>query len=118
MKFLVDENLPKSLTQRLREEGHDVIDLRNNGKIGITDEEVMKIAFQNNCILITANYKHFANIIMFPPRNYPGIVVIKMPRAPITVMTERAIKAISSLKESDLAHSLIIVELHRIRKRK
>ena len=117
MKFLVDENLPRNLATRLLSDGHDAIDVRKTNKIGLSDEEIIKVAQQESRILITANYKHFANILLFPPKKSPGIVVIRMPHCSINEMIKHTLKAISSLKESDILHSLIILEVHRIRKR-
>lgn len=118
MKFLIDENLPKSLAEKLKTNGYDTLDLRNIDKVGISDEDVGKIASNENRIIITANYKHFANIMLFPPKNFPGIITIRMSHCSIGVMVEHLIKAISSIKESDITRSLIIIEPHRIRKRK
>jgi len=116
MKFLVDENLPRNLTTRLLANGHDAIDIRKAAKIGLSDEEIIKFAQQESRILITANYKHFANILLFPPKKFHGIVAIKMPRCSIDEMIKHTLKGISSLKESDILHSLIMLEVHRIRK--
>jgi len=86
MKFLIDENLPISLKKKLSEKGYDVFDIREIGKSGATDEEVIKIASEFNCFLISANHKHFANIVMFPPFQYNGIIIVKMPRCSIQEM--------------------------------
>ena len=118
MKFLVDENLPKSLAIKLVTKGYDTLDLREMGKIGIPDEEVGKLASKENRILITSNYKHFANILLFPPKDFPGIIAIRMPHCSINTVVEHVIKVISSIKETDIIHSLIVLEPHRIRKRK
>lgn len=118
MKFLVDENLPRSLTVKLLAKGCDTIDVREIGKVGIPDEKVLELAQDESRILITANYKHFANILLFPPEKFYGIIAIRMPHFSIDAVIERTLNAISSLKEQDIVHSLIIIESHRIRKRK
>lgn len=118
MKFLIDENLPKSLSQELREKKIEVIDLKEIGKIGITDQEVIEVANLNNCVLITANYKHFGNIIMFPPQNCPGIIVVRMPMCSIKMLVERVINVILSRKEEEFGHSLTVIEFSRIRVRR
>jgi len=118
MKFLIDENLPISLKEKLSEKGHDVFDIRETGNLGMTDEEIIKIASNQGRILISANYKHFGNIIMFPPSQYNGIIIVKMPKSSIQEVILRVINVIDSLSEKDIKNSTIIIEPYRIRKRK
>lgn len=117
MRFLIDKNLPKSITEKLISYGHDTIDLRQIGKLGISDEEVMDIAKKENRIVITANYKHFANLILFPPQQFPGIVVIKMPRYSISLVIDKTIDFLCSAKEDTIVNLTTIVEFHRVRRR-
>jgi len=115
------KNLPKSLSEKLRLAGHDAIDLREIGKNGISDREVMQIANQKKRFLITADYKHFANILLFPPESLScGIIVVKMSHYTLKATVENILRAISSLqtKRSKLFGSLIIIESDRIRLRK
>ena len=72
MRILVDENLPRSLAVRLRRAGHDAVDLRELGRTGIPDAEVLAIANADERILLSANYKHFGNIVLFPPAESCG----------------------------------------------
>ena len=44
MKFLIDENLPISLKEKLSEKWYEVFDIRETGNFGMTDEEIIKIA--------------------------------------------------------------------------
>jgi predicted nuclease of predicted toxin-antitoxin system len=118
MKFLIDENLPISLKNKLSEKGYDVFDIRETGKFGMTDEEIIKIASNQNRILISANYKHFGNIIMFPPSKYNGIIIVKMPKSSIQEVITRIVNVIDSLSEEDIKNSTIIIEPSKIRKRK
>jgi predicted nuclease of predicted toxin-antitoxin system len=118
MKFLIDENLPISLKKKLSEKGYDVFDIRELGKFGITDEEIIKIASDQGRILISANYKHFGNIIMFPPSQYNGIIIVKMPKSSIQEVIKRVINVIDSLSEEDIKNSTIIIEPSKLRKRK
>lgn len=117
MKFLIDENLPISLKKKLIEAGYESIDIREI-KMGATDNEIMQIVSDKGYVLISANYRHFANIILFPPSQYQGIIVVKMPRYSIEDVMRRIVKVVISLKEEDIKHSVVIIEPHRIRIRK
>lgn len=118
MRILIDENLPLSLTRKLRESGYEVFDIRETGKTGITDDEIIKMACEMDCVLISANYKHFANILLFPPQKYQGIIVVKMPKSSIEKVVDRIVKVISYLKVDKIRNSIIIIEPTRIRIRK
>ncbi|MEK6645424.1 MAG: DUF5615 family PIN-like protein [Candidatus Firestonebacteria bacterium] len=117
MRFLIDENLPRSIVEKLITCGHDAIDLRTIGKLGISDEEVMFIAQRENRIVITANYKHFANLILFPPQKFPGIVVVKMLQCTITTVINKTISFLCSAAEDTLLNTTVIIEPHRVRRR-
>jgi predicted nuclease of predicted toxin-antitoxin system len=43
-KLLLDENLSPRAAIDLRSEGHDVVHLRERGRLGITDAEVLELA--------------------------------------------------------------------------
>jgi len=77
MRILVDENLPRSLAQRLRQAGHDAVDLRELDRTGIPDPEVLALANADERVLVSANYKHFANVVLFPPARSHGIIVVR-----------------------------------------
>ncbi len=44
MKFLLDENFPKSVAWALKEKGHEVVDLRSIGLLGASDTVVAEMA--------------------------------------------------------------------------
>lgn len=47
MKFLLDENFPKSAEELLVELGHQVIDIRGNELQGIDDFQLFELAQRN-----------------------------------------------------------------------
>jgi hypothetical protein len=55
---------------------------------------------------------------MFPPFQYNGIIIVKMPRCSIQEIIERVVNVIISLKEEDIKNTVIIIEPSRIRKRR
>jgi len=52
MKFLADENIPVELVDKLREINIDIIKVENI-KVGLKDEEVIRIAIKQKRIIIT-----------------------------------------------------------------
>ncbi len=55
MKFLADENVDKSIVERLRDDGHIVLYVLDM-KPGISDDEVIQRANQEFALLLTAKY--------------------------------------------------------------
>ena len=61
MKFLADEGVDKQIVDRLRQDGHSVWYVAEM-EPGISDDEVLTIANQENAILLTAD-KDFGELI-------------------------------------------------------
>ncbi len=61
MRFLVDEDLPRSAAMVLHELGYEAVDVRDVGLRGVSDEQVAAYAKANNLCLVTAD-GGFANI--------------------------------------------------------
>ncbi|MDI6734728.1 MAG: DUF5615 family PIN-like protein [bacterium] len=75
MKFVADENIETAIIIFLREKGYDVINIKESYR-GVTDERVLKVANQENRILIT-NDKDFGELIFFQKRISSGILLIR-----------------------------------------
>lgn len=73
MRFLVDENIRNDVKEFLISCGHDVIAV----KPGSEDLEIARIAQETKRIILTHD-QHFADILMFPPKEYSGIIRIKI----------------------------------------
>ena len=117
MKFLIDENLPKRIAYDLEHRGVDAIDLRNTKLVGCSDEELVILARKEERIIITANYKHFGNILLFPPQETPGITAIKMPKLTMSHVSSRIVDFIALTGESKLRKKLTILEPARARRK-
>ncbi len=59
MKILVDENIPTTTVTELREQGHDVLDIRGTSEQGMADRQLWQKAVQEQRLLITTD-KGFA----------------------------------------------------------
>lgn len=61
-KLLLDENLSPRAAIELRGDGHDVVHLRERGRLGISDPEVLELAFAEDRVLVTANVGDFRKL--------------------------------------------------------
>jgi len=118
LKFLVDENLPRSLAARLRQAGFDALDVRDAGLAAASDATIAASAKREDRIIITANYRHFGNLLLFPLEQMPGIIVVKMPRSNMQAVLSRLVAFVFAAGEDRLLKRLNIVEPHRVRRRR
>jgi predicted nuclease of predicted toxin-antitoxin system len=116
MRFLVDASMPRSATVTLRQPGHEADDARDVGLRSATDDVIAKRARDNRQALITRDFD-FADIRNYPPADFPGILVLKLPDdAPATLVC-RVLEAFVRSDEwlARLSVRLVIVETWRVR---
>jgi predicted nuclease of predicted toxin-antitoxin system len=77
VKFKLDENLPRDLAARLRDEGHDVTDVVAEGLGGDADPSVLQAATDEGRVLLTFDLD-FADVRRYPPGTHGGIVVFRL----------------------------------------
>jgi predicted nuclease of predicted toxin-antitoxin system len=77
LRLLIDEDLSPRVAQVLREEdGLDAVAVRDRGKLGATDHEVIELAFHEDRILVTANVADF--VCLATTRDvHAGIVLLE-----------------------------------------
>lgn len=77
MKFKLDENMPADLAALLHAEGHDAMDVAEEGLAGADDPPVLAAATNEGRILMTFDLD-FADIRQYPPGSHAGIVVFRL----------------------------------------
>lgn len=75
VKLLLDENLSPRAAIELRADGCDVAHLRERGRLGIADPEVLELAFAEDRVLVTANVGDFRKLAA-AREVHAGIVLI------------------------------------------
>lgn len=79
MKFKIDENLPIEVAQLLREAGHDVFSVHDQGLVGTKDQVLAEVCQAERRALVTLD-THFTDIRAYPPENFSGLVVLRLAR--------------------------------------
>ncbi len=116
LRFLIDEDVPRSTTRVLRDAGFDAINVHEAGLQGKSDDLVFNFAQNENRLLITCDMG-FSNILKFPPAENYGILVVRVPDSePIDVFNREALNAVREVGEN-LLHHLAIVEIGKVRLR-
>jgi len=65
IKFVIDEDMPRSTARALAERGFECLDIRDYGLRGKSDKEIFEFAQREKAILLTGDMG-FGNIFFFP----------------------------------------------------
>ena len=115
MRFLLDENIPRSSLAVFRELNQEAEHVSDVGLKGAGDIEVIAYARKKESIVVTRN-ADFGTLVVF--RHVPayGIVMIKLPYTATASTINQVLRAfLAAVKMIDLEHVLVIVESGRYR---
>jgi hypothetical protein len=112
MRFLCNENIPKSLVVALAGQGHDVVWVREL-RPGIVDAEVLAWAIREAriCITFDKDFGELAGATPLPANC--GVILPRLPPSPSTQWAEGIASAISA--RADWAGNFAVMEPGRLR---
>jgi predicted nuclease of predicted toxin-antitoxin system len=116
MQFKVDENLPREISSLLREAGHDAVTVGEQQMRGAPDPNLAVVCQRESRALVTLD-TDFADIRVYPPEEYPGLVVLRLDRQDKPHVLSVFKGVILMLASEPLDGHLWIVEPHRVRMR-
>jgi len=117
IRFLIDEDMPRSTAKLLREAGFECLDVRDVGLRGSKDDAIYQRAQEENCILMTGDLG-FGNSLRYPLGSHKGIVIARFPNEmPSDKLNQILIDAIKNVQK-DLSGNLTIIEPDKIRIRR
>ncbi|MCX7002794.1 MAG: DUF5615 family PIN-like protein [bacterium] len=79
MRFKIDENLPLEACRLLTHAGHDAVSVLDQQLVGCPDRELAAVCQAESRVLITLD-TDFSNILIYPPGNTPGMIVVESDR--------------------------------------
>lgn len=116
MRFLVDANMPRSVMALLENFGHDTEFARDIGLGHVPDSVIASQARVLKAAIITRDLD-FADIRNYPPHEYDGIIVLRMPddavASAIVHLLERFLEQTELVAQ--IPSHLVIVEPDRVR---
>jgi predicted nuclease of predicted toxin-antitoxin system len=114
MQFKLDENLPPTAADLLRQLGHEVITVYDQGLQSCTDPEVLAACQGEGRVLLSLDLD-FSNILLFPPERYAGLIVLRLhnpgPQAVLSLLR----RVLPHLESVPVAARLWVADEHRIR---
>jgi len=117
LRLFIDQCVPRSVAESLRDAGHAVELLRSHLPINAKDPDVIACAQSLDATLVTLN-GDFADIINYPPSNFGGIIALQVRNHPesLPAIVMRLLTYLGEHPErGNCAGRLFLVEAHRIR---
>lgn len=114
MKFKIDENLPIEIADILKSLNYDVVTVLDQGMIGARDNTIINVCSEEERILITLDLD-FADVCTYPPKQYAGIIVIRVNIQEKYHIINIFKRVIPLLKPGEIKQRLWIVEESRVR---
>lgn len=116
MRFKVDENLPVEAAELLQRAGHDATTVVGQHLGGKGDSEVASVCQRERRALVTLDMD-FADIRAYPPKEFAGLIVIRLRQQDKLQVLEVLGRLSSLLGSEPLEGYLWIVEKERVRVR-
>ena len=105
MRFLIDENIRIEVIEFLTKEGHDVKSVPKGYKNG----QIAILAKEEKRILLTHD-KHFADIFTYPPKEFFGIIRIRIHPPTAENIISALSRLLKKLSDKDLLGRLLVLE--------
>ena len=115
MKFLADENLDRSVIQKLREAGHEVISVAEM-EPGIPDEVVLGTANSQGAMLVTED-KDFGELVFRRSLVHQGVILLRLAGLPVAAKAELIVATLVK-HEHELNGAFAVVTPRAIRIRR
>lgn len=118
MRFLVDAGMPRATAELIRSLGHDAADVRDLGW-GAQPDDFLAAQCQRDSRCMVTRDLDFADILAYPPLQYPGIVVFRLPEQANRELILGLVQSFFTMTDviQLLPGRLAIVEVDRVRLR-
>lgn len=114
MRFKIDENLSDQVKEYLVSLGHDAHTVRDELLNGKPDSDIAAAAKNEQRILLSLD-SDFANILIYPPRDYYGIIFLRLERQDNHSVLKAIARPIQLLESNPIQGSLWVVTESEIR---
>jgi len=115
MKIKLDENLGTRGAEWLRAAGHEVTTVYEQGMTSSSDRELIQHCKVEQRCLVTLDLD-FSNPLLFPPRDYGGIAVLRLPPHPsLEDIQDTCLTLTEALACEDITGRLWVVRRGQVR---
>jgi len=118
MRFFLDQNIPLSVVEMIRQLGFEAEHAKDAGLKSAPDKKITEYAKKRNAILITKDLD-FGSLISYPKGSHHGLIVLRLPDHFTGEQITKTLKRFLTKTDSGkLVGSLIILEIEKYRIRK
>lgn len=117
MRFLSDVGISRSTTVELRQRGHDVLHLREEGLQRLPDDRILDLAQHEQRIVLTFDLD-FGDLLALGTHSFPSVVIFRLQDQTPDSVTPRLLRLIDERKDELEAGAIVIVEDQRYRLRR
>lgn len=114
MKFKIDENLPVEVAELLQQAGYDALTVLDQALGGEVDSKIGTICQREGRIIVTLDLD-FADIRAYPPKDFSGLIVLRLKRQDKLHVLEIVKRLLKTLQHESPVNKLWIVGEHRVR---
>lgn len=106
MKFIADVNVAQLIIKNLRQDNHDVLDIKK-GRLSAKDTDIIKLAIQDSRIILTHD-RDFEVLTKYP-KYQAGTIIIRLTKADAEYFYQRLKELLESKAEQELIKALTII---------
>lgn len=117
MRFLVDMPLSPALAEWLRNHGHDAIHAIEQGLNRAPDGEILSRAEQQQRTIVTADLD-YPRLLAITRATAPGLILFRSGDWSDAEVIGRMSAVLENSAEAEITRSIVVVERHRIRRRR
>ncbi len=116
MRLLADQGISALTITWLRERGHDVVSIREQGLFSVDDSIVLALALARQSVLLTRDVSDFSKISYLANEPHYGIILLR-PSKDETATGINALlsKFLARYADIDLASRIVVLTPKRIR---
>ena len=117
MKCLADMGVAISTVQALRQRGHDIRHLSEDGLERLPDSRILEKAGREGSIVITCDLG-FADLLALGAHTLPSVILLRLYNQTPGSVTPRLLQVLSECREALTAGAIVTVEESRYRLRR
>jgi len=114
MKIKLDENLPLRLATLLKELGHDVQTVHDEGLVGLSDAKIWEVVQTESRFLITQDLD-FSDLRRFAPGSHHGILLVRLHSPNRRNLVGRVVEIFHSESVGEWARYFVVTTGRKIR---
>ena len=113
MRFLADQNFPRTCKQLLEEFGHSACDLNFDPNTGLSDEWLFAEAQRQGAVLLTTD-KDFFHTVPLLYASHAGVIVVTLARPNRDQILEKLRWALVFIQSNRITNHVILLRDHRV----